>query len=176
MPKLSEFRDSTRILNWLASFHIFDSCIIFVYRSSRSEVFCKKVFLEISKNSQENTCARVSFLYSCRARPASMCNPSAILDFCFILVASNTVIWASLFGAHRFKLEVENFIFHVVVFSRETFQTLAWKFLLCVSQKVFGAYIFPNFVLVWYIVAEKLVKTNSRRVNTFSLFLFAGGM
>ena len=31
-------------------------------RSSRPEVFCKKVFLEISKNSQENTCASVSFL------------------------------------------------------------------------------------------------------------------
>ena len=31
-------------------------------RSSRPEVFCKKVFLEISQNSQENTCARVSFL------------------------------------------------------------------------------------------------------------------
>ena len=26
------------------------------------EVFCKKVFLEILQNSQENTCARVSFL------------------------------------------------------------------------------------------------------------------
>ena len=26
------------------------------------EVFCKKVFLEISQNSQENTCARISFL------------------------------------------------------------------------------------------------------------------
>ena len=31
-------------------------------RSSRPEVFYKKVFLEISQNSQENTCARVSFL------------------------------------------------------------------------------------------------------------------
>ena len=31
-------------------------------RSSRPEVFCKKVFLKISQNSQENTCARVSFL------------------------------------------------------------------------------------------------------------------
>ena len=30
-------------------------------RSSRPEVFCKKVFLKISQNSQENTCARVSF-------------------------------------------------------------------------------------------------------------------
>ena len=68
------------------------------------------------------------------------------LDFCFILLASNTVIWASLVGAHRSKLEVEDFVFHVVVFSRETFQTLAWKLLLCVLQKVFGVYIFPNFV------------------------------
>ena len=34
---------------------------VYSYRSSRSEVFCKKVFLEISQNLQENTCARVSF-------------------------------------------------------------------------------------------------------------------
>ena len=32
------------------------------YRSRCSEVFCKKVFLEIPQNSQENICARVSFL------------------------------------------------------------------------------------------------------------------
>ena len=76
------------------------------------------------------------------------CTPSVILDFCFILLATNTAIWANLVGAHRSKLEVEDFIFHVVVFSRETFQTLAWKFLLCVPQKVFGVYIFSNFVLV----------------------------
>ena len=31
-------------------------------RGSRSEVFCKKLLLKISQNSQENTCARVSFL------------------------------------------------------------------------------------------------------------------
>ena len=33
--------------------------ILLSYRSSRPEVFCRKVFLEISQNSQENTCARV---------------------------------------------------------------------------------------------------------------------
>ena len=74
--------------------------------------------------------------------------PSVTLDFCFILLTSNDVIWASLVRTHRAKLEVKEFIFHVVVFSRETFQTLAWKFLLCILQKVFGVYIFPNFVLV----------------------------
>ena len=104
---------------------------------------------------------------------------SVILNFCFILVASNTVIWTSLLGAHRFKLEVEDFIFYVVVYSRETLQTLAWKFLLCVPQKVFGVYIFPNFFLVQHIVVQKLVKTYKtypRRVYTFCLFLFSGGM
>ena len=46
---------------------------------------------------------------------------SVILDFYFILVTSNTVIWVSLFGAHRFKREGEDLIFHVIIFSRETF-------------------------------------------------------
>ena len=36
-------------------------------RSSCPEVFCKKVFLEISQNSQENTCARVPFLIKLQA-------------------------------------------------------------------------------------------------------------
>ena len=36
-------------------------------RSSCPEVFCKKVFSEISQNSQENTCARVSFLTKLQA-------------------------------------------------------------------------------------------------------------
>ena len=31
------------------------------------EVFCKKLFLEITQNSQENTCARVSFLIKFQA-------------------------------------------------------------------------------------------------------------
>ena len=65
-----------------------------------------------------------------------------------MLVTSSIVIWASLFGAHRFKLEAQDFILQVVVFSRETVQILAWKFLLCVTQKVFGVCIFPYFVLV----------------------------
>ena len=34
----------------------------FIFRNSRPDVFCKKVFLEISQNSQENTCTRVNLL------------------------------------------------------------------------------------------------------------------
>ena len=66
------------------------------------------------------------------------CTPLVILDFCFILLTFNT---ASLVGTHRSRLEVEDFIFHVVAFSRETFQTLTWKSLLCVLQKVLGGYV-----------------------------------
>ena len=36
----------------------------------RPEVFCKKVFLEISQNSQESTCARASFF--CSLMPATL--------------------------------------------------------------------------------------------------------
>ena len=41
--------------------------IITLPRSSRPVMFCKKVFLEISQNSQGNTCARVSFLIKLQA-------------------------------------------------------------------------------------------------------------
>ena len=41
---------------------------VYLSRSSRPEVFCKKVLLKISQNSQENTRVRVSFFL----RPASL--------------------------------------------------------------------------------------------------------
>ena len=44
----------------------------YMTRSSRPDVFCEKVFLEISQNSQENTCARVSFLIKLQAPPAAL--------------------------------------------------------------------------------------------------------
>ena len=39
----------------------------FICRSSHQRCSVKKVFLEISQNSQENTCARVSFLIKLQA-------------------------------------------------------------------------------------------------------------
>ena len=45
-----------------------ETFVLYTYdRSSRSDVFCKKVFLEISQNSHENTCARVSILIDLQA-------------------------------------------------------------------------------------------------------------
>ena len=42
--------------------NIYDRTFLWKYRRSRPEVFFKKMFLEISQNSQESTCARASFL------------------------------------------------------------------------------------------------------------------
>ena len=64
-----------------------------------------------------------------------LCTQCVTLSFCFIL---DTCL------AHAGS---KNFIFHAILSSRETFQTLAWKFLLCVLQKIFSIYIFPYFVL-----------------------------
>ena len=51
--------------------HNFGSTLdVLPYRSSRPEVFYKKVFLEISQHLQENTCARLSFLI--RLQPSSL--------------------------------------------------------------------------------------------------------
>ena len=44
-----------------------------LYKEAVTEgVLQKKVFLKISQNSQENTCARVSFLINCTLRPVRM--------------------------------------------------------------------------------------------------------
>ena len=46
-----------------------------IYRSSRQGCSVKKVFLEISQNSLENTCARVSFLIKLLNKVAGLaCN------------------------------------------------------------------------------------------------------
>ena len=44
------------------------------FRSSRPEVFVKKVFLKISQNLQENTCTRASFLIKLQACRPEACN------------------------------------------------------------------------------------------------------
>ena len=49
------------------------------------------------------------------------------------------------FDADRFKLEAEDFIFHVMVFSREAFQILTWKFLVCIPHKVLKGLYFSLF-------------------------------
>ena len=100
-----EFHNSTRILNWLISFHIFHSCTILVYSIGQTG------FL----------------LHLARFQHCNL----------------------GKFGLHtQVQTGSRGFYFPFVVFSRETFQTLTWKFLFCVPQKVFGVCIFSNFVLM----------------------------
>ena len=48
--------------------------LFYLTESKRSQrrCFIKKLFLKILQNSQEKTCARVSFWYSCRLNPATL--------------------------------------------------------------------------------------------------------
>ena len=72
--KVNSFPWTDSILK--AKFHlewqdVYSSLKSRIDRSSRPEVFFKKVLLKFSQNSQENTCARVSFLIKLQA---SACN------------------------------------------------------------------------------------------------------
>ena len=66
-------------------------------------VLCKKVFLEISQNSQENTCVRVSFLIKLqRCRPVFSC------EFC--------EIYKKNFFTEHLWMTASNFSIHLIVF------------------------------------------------------------
>ena len=56
--------------------NIYHSFKVTQTRSSHPEVFCKNVFLEISQNSQENTCARDSFLIKLQVFSCEFCEIS----------------------------------------------------------------------------------------------------
>ena len=92
---------------------------------------------------------------------------SIILGFHFILVPSITVTWSSSFSGLRFKLEIP--------YSPEKLSKLARKYLFCFQQKVFRVFIFPYFVLLWYVLVPSLLKTFPKRIY-ISLFLLPGGI
>ena len=62
-------------------------------RSSRPEVFCKKVLLKISQNSQDNTCVRVSFLIKLQASAYNFIKKETLVQvfsFEFCEISKNT--------------------------------------------------------------------------------------
>ena len=58
-----------------------------LFKTSRSEVFWKKVFLEILKNLQENTCARVSFFNKLYQKRDSGTDVYCVYCECLLLIA-----------------------------------------------------------------------------------------
>ena len=90
------------------SFWYYYICIL--SRSSRTEVFLKKVFLKISQNSQENTCTGVFFLCAtsnfineespaqCFPKPLTIFAKSPIVDSDWVL---NTPLYYLLAKVHK---------------------------------------------------------------------------
>ena len=83
-----------------------------VYGSAQPEVFCKKkVFLEISQNSQEYTCARVSLLIKLQASPATLLKKEtqAQLFSCeFCEISKNTLFTEQLWATVSKELLLKN--------------------------------------------------------------------
>ena len=79
---------------------------IYLGRSSRPEVFCKKVFSEISQNSQENTCARVHFLIKFQASAKN----EILVQVFFSEISNNTffteLLWWLLLSGPTFMKKI----------------------------------------------------------------------
>ena len=71
----------------------------------------------------------------------------------FVLVASIVVTWVSWFNGQKFKLEDLDFIFHIL---QRNFPNFGVKILALCSPKVFEVFIFPYFVLIWYILVQSM--------------------
>ena len=155
----------------------------------------KKVFLEILQNSQENTCVRVFF--SIKFFKKETLAQLLYSEFCnfvilralfftehlwwvllwFILVASIIVTWVSWFSRHRFKLEAEDFISHIL---QRNFPNFSMKILALCLAKSLRSFYFSLFrsQLVYtcskYGIVQSLVKTFLKHI--FFLFLFTSGI
>ena len=78
-----------------------------LFTSSRLEVFCKKVFLKISINSLETTCAEVCFLKSRlwpRCFPLNFAKPLGILFYKALLVAASAQYLLTYFSHLTFQI------------------------------------------------------------------------
>ena len=138
----------------------FDSCAILensIYYVGFlvPEAVTQICFVEISQNSQENTCARVSnkiklFKKETLAQVfySEFCKISKSFFFTghlwwlllwFILVTSIIVTWVSWFSGHKFKLEVEDFIFHIL---QRNFPNFGVKILALWSAKSLRSFCF----------------------------------
>ena len=94
----------------------------------------------------------------------------------FILVTSivvTCVTWASWFSGHRFKLEAENFTFHIL---QKNFPNFGMKILFLCSARSLRSFYFSLFCsqLIYtcskHGVVQTLVKTSPKRIHIFSLF------
>ena len=141
---------------------LFDKTWNFIKRKLQHRRFSVNVAKFLRTLILKNTCERPLLQiperqYSKRVLPYLSNEMSSLMEF---------VTCASWFSGHRFKLETEDFFLHIPQ------KISPWKYLFCVQQEVSGVFIFPYFVLSWYILAQRLVKT-FLKWKYFFLFLFS---
>ena len=133
-------------------------CWVTGSRSSRPDVFCKmwSVFCQRPEACNFIKKENLAQAFSCEFYEISKNSffHRTPLVAASVVVASIVVTWASWFSGHRFRLEAEDFIFHILW--KFFFQISAWKYLFCVQEKVCGVFVFPYFVLSWYILVQSM--------------------
>ena len=90
----------------------------------------------------------------------------------FILIASIVVTWVSWFSRHKFKLEAEDFIFHII---QRNFSNFGEKILaLCSAKSLPSYYSLGRSQLVYncskYEIVQSLVKTFTKRIFFFFFY------
>ena len=126
--------------------------------NSRAVVFQEGLALPFKWNaltsgiSWQNSYSNLVGIFTVLAVAPFLRTQSIMLGFFFILVASIVATWASLFSGHKFKLEAEDFIFHILQIN---FPNFGLKILILCSakrlRKVFF-FFFTYFVFSWYIL------------------------
>ena len=106
-----QLRITALFINLLSALSAFSRYIVFfIIRSSRLKVYCKKVFLEISQNSQENTCARVSFLIKLQAQSMwCRCFPVNFAKFLRTLFFTQNLWWLLLLSSFLLNNKSKSF-------------------------------------------------------------------
>ena len=106
-----QLRITVLFINLLSALSAFSRYIVFfIIRSSRLKVYCKKVFLEISQNSQENTCARVSFLIKLQAQSMwCRCFPVNFAKFLRTLFFTQNLWWLLLLSSFLLNNKSKSF-------------------------------------------------------------------
>ena len=76
--------------------------------------------------------------------------------------------WASWFSRNMFRLEAEDFIFHIL---QRSFANFGLIILVLCSARSFGVFIFPYFVLSCYILLKVCLKRST--METYFPFLYS---
>ena len=124
-------------------------CILIFYRSSHL-----RCFIEISLNSQENTCSRVSFLVKLQALGVFLWTLRNFWEHIFYRTPPDDCLW--FFTIHPFNMSKS-------VFSSTQCTLHAWRFLLIGSKKLWCSF---RLLCIWFLkLNQQDTGVNSSRIQ-----------